>query len=298
MTRLAFGTLSVLILLAAASAGAEESCCDRDTSVKYGNKFGWAFHQSSTGCNLELELEDGASLKAAMEQIICKNYDTIIINGRQLTKPFVIHDDDLEATPLNTNVIYENMPPVEIDTDATSEKIKSLNLVNTPEFKFHPSLLDEADSITFDDVKISYNGDERVFKISHIPTGKPVVVNPRGDPRAEALRTGSTLTWRMPSVTEVVLMMVCAVELMAIVLLVLIVQSRTNVAKAVIRRESILRTETSTSLSSQCSRYSSDSQDSTDSTELLEIKHHEDTSCDSDALSIVIEEDEDVEEKK
>lgn len=291
MSQLNISSLTFLFTLIIATVSAE-TCCDRETSVQYGKQFGWAFHQDKTGCNLLLELQDGASLKESLDQITCKDYDTVIINGRQLTKPFVVHEEDLAAAPLNTNVIYENMPAITIDVDETSEKIKSLNLVDTPELLFHPSLLDEADHITFDNIQISYDADERQFKIKRNGEAK---VKPLGEPTAEALMTGNTenLTWRMPTVSEVVLMTVIVIQLMVIAMVVMMCQTRTNVAKAVIRRDSLLRTETIESFNSQYSRYSSGSDCSADSVELLEMhKDTEDKSDDSGAVSISIGDDE------
>lgn len=302
MSRLSFGILlRALFILTAMTASLVhgENCCDQKSAVQYGHLFGWAFHQDKTGCNLLLELEDGASLKSSLEQIPCKDYDTVIVNGRQLTKRFVVKEEDLAAAPANTNVIYENMPPVMIDVNETGEKIKSLNIVDTPELNFHPSLLDEADYITFDNIQLSYDSNERQFRI------KRQGAKPLGDPKAEALSTSTTraetLSWRMPSISEVVLMTVIAIQLMVIIMVVAICQSRTSVAKEVVRRESIsirrssmMRTDSLESFSSR-SRYSSDSDDgNADSVELLEIKRRDEDvqkSDDSGAICISIEED-------
>lgn len=271
-----------------------DTCCDSETTtIQYGNKFGWTFHLDNTGCNLLIELEDGASIKESFDTITCKDYDTVIINGRQLTKPFIVKDEDFAAVPLNTNVVYEHMPIVKIDVDDSSETIKSLNLVDTPEILFHPSLLDEADHITFDDIEISYDSDNRQFRIKRNGEAK---VKTLGEPRAEALKDGKqdNLTWRMPSVSEVVLMTVIVIQLMVIIMTVMLLRSRTNVAKAVVRRESLLWTETSASLASHFSQYSTDSDGdcSADSVELLEMQKNDcEKSDDSGAISISIGDD-------
>lgn len=245
-----FGLLAFI-----AAALAEPNCCE--TQEAKGDF--WSFKRQGQDCALNINLFDGLKLITALDYIGCNSFNTLIINGQHMTKPFVASDEDMAAIPEQTNVVYENIQSVHIEKDETGTNLKSLNLVGSEDFKFHPSLLDEADFIEFDGVKLSYNSDERVFQMTQ--TDPKVFA-----PRAESLIAngqGSSANNYQPSDFEILLMTICGIQLLVISMIVVIVCS----SKAAKRRESMLpRNQTSSSLtSSNFSTYASSQYSSTNS---------------------------------
>lgn len=236
-------------LLTVVANGWAQSCCDTEESK---GEF-WSWNKASSAkegdnCALSIRMFDGLKLNTALDYIGCKDFNTLIIDGRHMTEPFVASELDMDAIPEHTNVIYENIQSAQIEKEETGNNLKTLNLVGSEDFKFHPSLLDEAEYIEFDGVKLQYNSDERLFKLTQSEH--------RSAPRVEALiqPNGTTLGTYTPTNVEMLLMLICGVQLIVIIMILVVsIVSKTNATK----ESSLSRIGTASSFGSEYSGYSS-----------------------------------------